>query len=100
MKLETNGMKDVCLLSWWLPAPVDQTRNETRAETVIDIYYRNIRSARVQHSQQRCSAAERRAIPDAGRHRDYRHADESTYYRRQRAFHSRRNDHDTRTLQQ
>src|SRR5256885_11565726 len=51
---------------------------------------------RVEHAQQCGDPAETRAVPDACRHRDHRHTDESGDDTRQRAFHAGDHDDDAR----
>src|SRR5436190_24387088 len=84
----------------WLPAPIDQTGDKPRAKPVVDIYYGDIRSARVQHSQQRSDPTKRCTVADTRWHGHDRNTDQTTDHGWQCAFHAGRDNHDARTLQQ
>src|SRR6185369_3390568 len=82
------------------PATIDEARDKSCAEAVVDIHHSHVRRAGVQHTEQRRDPSKRCAIPDAGWHSHDRNTDETADNRRQRALHSRGDDHDARALQQ
>src|SRR5271165_521813 len=82
------------LLFWNLFQPVDDRRNVSRAEAVVNVYYADIRGAGVQHPQQRGDTLVRSAVTDAGRHGDDRHAHQAADDAGQRAFHPCADDDD------
>ena len=65
------------------PDPSGDPRGEdARAVPVVDVDHGHARRAGVEHRQQRGQAAERRAVPDAGRDRHHGHADQAADDRR------------------
>src|SRR5215203_1254657 len=82
------------------PTTIDQAGDKPRAEAVVDIHHRHVRSAGVQHSEQCRDTSKRCAITDAGWHGHDRNADESADDGRQCTFHACGDDDDARTLQQ
>src|SRR5437016_4400924 len=50
--------------------PIDQARDVSRAEAIIDIDHRDVAGATVEHPEQRRQPVEASAVADAGRHRD------------------------------
>ena len=58
------------------------------AVAVVDVDDRDAGRAGVEHRQQGGDAAERRAVPDAGGHRDERYAGQPADHGRQRALHA------------
>src|SRR6185369_744943 len=86
------------LVNWHRPTTINKTRDESGAKAVIDIDYCYIRSAGVQHAEQRRDPSKRCSIPDTRWHSHHRDTYEPTNNRRQGAFHSCGDDDDTRTL--
>ena len=68
--------------------PGDPGGEHARAVAVVDVDDGHAGRAGVEHRQQRGEAAERRAVPDAGRHRDQRYAGQPADHGRQRALHA------------
>jgi len=75
--------------------PVDQRRDVSGSEAIIDIDDADVRGAGVEHAEQRCHPFERCAIANAGGNGDHRNSDETSDDAGQRALHPRTNDHDT-----
>ena len=76
-----------------------RARNRGRAKSVVDVDDRHAGGARVQHREERGDAAEAGAIPDTGRYRDDRCADEAADDARERAFHAGNDDDDARLVE-
>ena len=78
---------------------VDARRHARRTKSVVNIYDRHIRRARVQHPQQRRYSAKTRSVSDARRHCNHRHAHQSAHHARERAFHTRHANNHPRFVQ-
>src|SRR5262249_50977436 len=66
---------------------VDQRRNRSGSEPVVDVHHRDAVGAAVEHPEERGQAPEARPVPDARRHSDDRDADKPCDDARQRPLH-------------
>src|SRR5690349_9142113 len=98
--VKNRRVKRFTLFNGRLPATVYQTRDKARSEAVVDIDHGHIRCARVQHAEQCRYPTKGCAVSDTGWYSHHRNAYQTTDHRRQRTFHSRRDDHNARALQQ
>src|SRR5215213_3980917 len=82
------------------PATIDEARDKSCAEAVVNVHHGHVRRAGVQHTQQRRDTSKRCPITDAGWHSYHGNADEAADDGWQGTLHSGRNDNDARALQQ
>src|SRR5258708_37948560 len=73
---------------------VDARSDAGGAEAIVDIHYRHIRGAGIQHSEQRSYTTEACAVAGAGGHGDDWNTDKTADYAWQSAFHSGHADDD------
>jgi hypothetical protein len=79
---------------------VDAGSDASRAETVVDVHDRHIRSATIEHPEQRGNSSKAGAVARARRHGDHRRRYQSADHARQCAFHARHTNDDARLGQQ
>src|SRR3984957_5356911 len=79
--------------------PVHEARRIPCAETVVNIDYRNIARATVQHPEQRRQAVKTRAVADTSGHGDHWSRHQTANYSRQRTLHARADSPDARHRQ-